>query len=303
VRALVVGSAGQLGRELVALLGAEVAWAGDRAEIDVADGGAVAALLGRVRPDVVFNATAYNRVDAAEAEPAAAFAVNAVAPHLLARAARAAGAVLVHWSTDYVFDGTASRPYREDDAPRPLGVYGASKLAGEHLVAAAGDEHLVIRTSGVLGRGGSEQKGGSFVERIVGKARAGEPLRVVSDQVFAPTCAADLAQASLALVRARARGLFHVANAGSCSWHELALAALAAAGVDAPVEPIRTADLALPARRPRYSVLACERYLGLGLPPLRHWRDALPDLSFRGAPWVSFRGAPSGNAPRNPPSV
>jgi dTDP-4-dehydrorhamnose reductase len=277
VKALVVGAAGQLGRELVTLLGADVAWAGDRAEIDVTEVNAVASLLDRVRPDVVFNATAYNRVDAAEADPGAAFAVNAVAPHLLARASRLVGALLVHYSTDYVFDGTSSRPYREDDTPRPLGVYGASKLAGEHLAAAAGGEHLVIRTSGVLGRGGSEQKGGSFVERIVAKARAHERLRVVSDQVFAPTCAADLVQASLGLVRAGARGLFHVTNAGACSWHELACAALAVAGLDASVERISSADLALPARRPACSVLSCEKYLGLGLPPLRPWREALPD--------------------------
>ena len=277
MRALVVGAAGQLGRELVTLLGADVAWAGDRAEIDVTDGGAVASLLARVRPDVVFNATAYNRVDAAETEPGAAFAVNAGAPYLLARASRDVGALLVHYSTDYVFDGTGSRPYREDDTPGPLGVYGASKLAGEHLAAAAGAEHLVIRTSGVLGRGGSEQKGGSFVERIVARARAGERLRVVSDQVFAPTCAADLAQASLALVRARARGLFHVTNAGSCSWHDLACAGLAVTGLAAAVEPISSSELALPARRPPYSVLSCEKYLRLGLPPLRHWREALPD--------------------------
>jgi dTDP-4-dehydrorhamnose reductase len=277
VRAIVLGAAGQLGRELVAILGADVAWAGDRAEIDVTDGRATAALVARVRPDVVFNATAWNRVDAAETEPAAAFAVNAAAPFLVAKASRESGALLVHYSTDYVFDGTASRPYREDDAPRPLGVYGASKLAGEHLVAATGGDHLLIRTSGVLGRGGSEQKGGSFVARIVAKARAGERLRVVSDQLFAPTCAADLAHASLALVRAEARGLFHVTNAGSCSWHELACAALAAAGLGAPVERIASADLALPARRPPYSVLSCQKYLDLGLPPLRHWRDALPE--------------------------
>jgi dTDP-4-dehydrorhamnose reductase len=126
VRAVVVGSAGQVGRELVALLGDDVAWAGDRAEIDVTDGTAVSALVAREKPDVVFNATAYNRVDAAESEPGAAFAVNAAAPHFLARAARDAGALLVHYSTDYVFDGAASMPYREGDPPRPLGAYGAS---------------------------------------------------------------------------------------------------------------------------------------------------------------------------------
>jgi dTDP-4-dehydrorhamnose reductase len=277
LRAVVVGSGGQLGRELVALLGAELAWAGDRAEVDVTDERAVSALVARVKPDVVFNATAWNRVDAAEAEVAAAFAVNAFAPHLLARAARDAGALLVHYSTDYVFDGTATRPYREDNTPRPLGVYGASKLSGEHLVAAAGGEHLVVRTSGVFGRGGSEQKGGSFVERILAQARAGQPLRVVADQVFAPTFAPDLAAASIALVRSGARGLFHVTNAGSCSWHDLAVAALACAGLDVPVEPISIAALGLPARRPAYSVLDASRCLERGLPPLRCWRDTLPD--------------------------
>ncbi len=277
MKALVAGSAGQLGRELVALLGGACVWAGDRAEIDVTDPRAVAALVARVEPDVIFNATAWNRVDAAESEPEAAFAVNALAPRALAVAARARDALLVHFSTDYVFDGSAARPYREDDAPCPLSVYGASKLAGETLVAASGASSLVIRTSGVLGRGGSEQKGGSFVDRILAQARAGRPLRVVSDQVFAPTIAGDLAQAALALVHARARGLFHVANAGSCSWHDLAQAALALAGIEAPVEPISTADLQLPAARPRYSVLDNARYLSLGLPLLRHWKDALAD--------------------------
>lgn len=277
MRALVVGSAGQLGRELVALLGSEVAWAGDRAELDVTDPAAVEALVERVRPDVVWNATAWNRVDAAETEADAAFAVNARGPAHLARAAHEASALLVHYSTDYVFDGASSRPYREDDPPHPLSVYGASKLEGERLVAQEGGAHLVVRTSGVLGRGGSEQKGGSFVERIVAQARAGRPLRVVADQVFAPTSAVDLAAASVALVRAGARGLVHVTNAGSCSWHELALAALAAAGLHAPVEPISLADLRLPARRPAYSVLDTARARSLGLPPLRPWRDALPD--------------------------
>jgi dTDP-4-dehydrorhamnose reductase len=277
VKALVAGCHGQLGRELLAQLGGEAAWAGDLADVDVTDVAAVEALLEGERPDVVFNATAWNRVDAAESEPAAAFAVNAAAPFFLARATGAIGGLLVHFSTDYVFDGTAALPYTEDDAPRPLSVYGASKLAGERLVAAAGAAHLVVRTSGLLGRGGSAQKGGSFVERIVARARAGEPLRVVADQVFAPTCAADLAQAAIALVRSGARGLFHVANDGWCTWHELACEALSLAGVRAAVEPIALSDLALPAPRPPYSVLACERYRSLGLPPLRHWRDALPD--------------------------
>ena len=277
MRALITGSLGQLGRELLAQLGSEVAWAGDFGEIDVTDADAVKALVARVAPDVIFNATAWNRVDAAETEVKAAFSVNALAPRWLAEAAHDAGALLVHVSTDYVFDGCGSRPYREDDLPRPLGVYGASKLAGETLVAASGADHLVVRTSGVLGRGGSEQKGGSFVDRILAQARAGKPLRVVHDQVFAPTIAGDLATALIALARSPLRGLFHVANAGSCSWHELASAALQIAGVEAPIERISVAELKLPARRPAYSVLDCSRYLALGLSPLRSWREALVD--------------------------
>jgi dTDP-4-dehydrorhamnose reductase len=277
MRALVAGALGQLGRELVLQLGSECAWAGDRAQIDVTDKAAVVALVARVAPDVVFNATAWNGVDAAETEVAPAFAVNALAPRWFAHAVRDSGALLVHVSTDYVFDGCASRPYREDDTPRPLGVYGASKLAGETLIATSGADHLIVRTSGLLGRGGSEQKGGSFVERILARARAGQPLRVVHDQVFAPTVAGDLAAALIALARSRQRGLFHVANTGSCSWHELASAALQLAGIDVPVERISLGELALPAKRPAYSVLDCSRYLALGMAPLRNWREALVD--------------------------
>jgi dTDP-4-dehydrorhamnose reductase len=278
VRALVTGASGQLGRELVARLGDELAWAGGREALDVTDERAVAELVARTAPDVVFNASAWNRVDAAESEPERAFAANALAPRALALAARGAGALLVHVSTDYVFDGAATRPYREDDPAKPLSVYGASKLAGERHVLDSGVEALVVRTSGVLGRSGSAQKGGSFVDRVLAQARAGKPLRVVADQVFAPTVAGDLADALLALVRARARGLLHVTNQGSCSWHELATLALAAAGLALPVEKIAAADLALPARRPAYSVLDTSRCRGLGLPPLRDFRQALAEL-------------------------
>lgn len=277
MKALVAGAGGQLGRELVSALGDQVAWAGDRAELDVTDGDAVAAVLERVRPDVIFNATAYNRVDQAETEPDVALAVNALAPRRLALVARETSALMVHFSTDYVFDGESTHPYREDDCPRPLGVYGVSKRTGEQLVAGAGGEHLIIRTSGVLGRGGSQQKGGSFAGRILARARQGKPLRVVADQTFAPTCAADLAAATLALVRTGARGLVHITNSGSCTWHELAEATLALAGIDVPVEAIESAQLALPARRPAYSVLDTRRSVELGLEPLRSWREALAD--------------------------
>jgi len=275
VKALVAGAQGQLGRDLVAVLGGEVAWAGGRAELDVTDGEAVWSTVVRVRPDVIFNGAAYNKVDGAETETGRALEVNALAPSMLARAAQEVGALLVHFSTDYVFDGRATAPYREDDCPQPLGAYGVSKLAGEKLVLASRAEHLIVRTSAIFGRGGSRQKGGSFVERILEQARAGRPLRVVSDQTFSPTFSPDLAAGAVALVRAGARGLIHVANQGSCTWHELASKGLALAGIQAPVAEITTAELKLAAKRPAYSVLDTGRYQSLGLPPLRPWADAL----------------------------
>jgi dTDP-4-dehydrorhamnose reductase len=278
LNAAVVGAEGQLGQALVRLLGDRVAWAGGREALDVRDASAVSALVSTLRPDVVFNAAAYNKVDAAETERELAFAVNATGPANLASACAAAGALLVHVSTDYVFDGTSSRPYREDDATGPLGAYGASKLEGESRVLASGVPCIVARTSGVLGAGGSRGKGGSFVERILARARSGEPLRVVDDQVFAPTFASDLAAGLVALLSAGARGLVHVTNAGSCSWHELAVESVRLAGLSVPVEAISTASLGLAARRPAFSVLDGSRYRSLGLPPLPRWRESLASL-------------------------
>ena len=275
MRVAVTGAAGQLGRALVDQLGSRAVWSGGRGELDIRDGAAVASLVARVHPDVVINAAAFNDVDGAEADPGSALAANAVGPAHLARACRERGALLVHISTDYEFDGARHEPYREEDCARPLSSYGVSKLAGSQLIAAAGGAHLIVRTSGVFGAGGSRIKGGSFVERILARARSGQPLRVVADQVFSPTYAPDLASALLALVDRGARGLLHVTNSGFCSWHELAVAALEVAGIHAHVEAIRTEDLHAPARRPAYSVLSNERAHSLGLPPLRPWRDAL----------------------------
>ncbi|PYQ48337.1 MAG: dTDP-4-dehydrorhamnose reductase [Acidobacteria bacterium] len=256
MRALVTGAGGQLGRELVTRLGARAAASLRHEDLDVADGAAVAAAVKAARPDVVINAAAYNRVDQAETEAATALAVNATGVLHLARAAAEAGALFVHVSTDY----------------------GISKRAGEMMVEAVGAPALVVRTSGVFGPGGSRAKGGSFVDRILERARAGGPLRVVDDQLFAPTYAPDLAQALLALVDGGARGVVHVTSEGSCTWHELAVAALELAGLGVPVERIRTADLGAPARRPPYSVLSTARYRGLGHAPLRPWRGALAEM-------------------------
>lgn len=274
---LITGGGGQLGQALLAALG-EGAVAPGRETLDVTDPEAVCGAVRERRPDLVVNAAAYNDVDGAEADRDRAFAVNALGPAHLVRACEDVGARLVHVSSDYVFDGSLSRPYSEDDPPGPLGVYGASKLAGERAVLEARCPRLVVRTSGVFGNAGSRVKGGSFVDRILSRARQGLPLRVVSDQVFSPTYAPDLAAALLALGARSAAGLVHVTNSGSCSWHELAVAALRLEGSDAPVAEMRSSELARPARRPAYSVLSNARYQAFGLQPLRPWREALAEF-------------------------
>lgn len=275
MNAFVAGSEGQLGRALVERLSGRIAWAGGRAALDVRDAAAVRARVFAARPDVVLNATAYNNVDGAESDREQAFAVNEGGAKNLARAAAEAGAVMVHVSTNYVFDGAAARPYTEDDPVNPLSVYGRSKRAGEVAVVEAGGPHLVVRTSALFGHGGNRAKGGSFVDRVLERARAGTPLRIVDDQHVSTTYAPDLADAILALVGAGARGVFHVVNEGECTWHALAVEALRQAGIAAEVAATTTGALGAPARRPLYSVLSTARYRALGLPPLRHWRDAL----------------------------
>jgi dTDP-4-dehydrorhamnose reductase len=280
VRVLVIGAAGQLGRELVRALPREATIALDRTALDVRDARGVAARLAEERPDLVVNAAADNRVDAAEVDPSGAQAVNADAVGGLARAARAVGAFLVHTSTDYVFDGRARTPYPEDAAPNPLGAYARSKLAGERRCAAETPRHAIVRLAGLYAAGGSRGKGGSFVDKVLAQARRGQPLRVVDDQVTAPTWARDVAAALARLVPRwtvgdAPPGVFHVTNAGACSWYEFARAALELAGVRADVTPIPSATLGAAAPRPAYSLLANTRLAAIGEPPLRHWRDAL----------------------------
>jgi dTDP-4-dehydrorhamnose reductase len=271
VRYAVLGAAGQLGRDLCPRLPGEVvALARDRADLTKPD--ALRATLDEVAPEVVVNCAAYNLVDRAESEPPAAFAVNAWGVRELALWCRKRGRLLVHFSSDYVFGLDESRrtPWVDADAPGPVSVYGLSKLAGEYLVRSTCPDHLVIRTCGLYGVWGSGGKGGNFVETMLRLAREGRPLRVVADQVCAPSYTADVADAAVALLTAGKQGLFHVTNAGSCSWHEFARAIFELTGVSANLTSITSAEYGAAARRPAYSVLTSE-----GLSPLRPWREAL----------------------------
>ncbi len=278
MRALVFGASGRLGSALVAVLGDRLAFAAGRSDADVTDAAAVERVVGAVRPDVVFNATAYNGVDAAETEVAAALAVNAAAPRHIAAAAEGAGALVVHVSTNYVFDGTKAGFYTEEDVPRPQTAYGITKRAGERLVEVSGARHIVARTSAVFGNGGSHHKPASFVTRVVEAARRGEALTIVDDQIVCATYAKDLALVLVALAERGARGYFHVTNSGATTWHNLAQTAVDMAGIPATIRPIKTVELAAPARRPMNSPMASVRLAELGIPPLRPWQDALKEF-------------------------
>ena len=276
VNAIVLGAAGQLGSELVRLIGEGSGFT--HQELSVTDPHALDAILRSRRPGVVFNCAAYNAVDRAEAERDLAFAINAEGPANVARVCARHGIRLVHFSTNFVFDGALDRAYVETDAPAPLSAYGSSKLQGEKGVLDLLPEALVIRTSAVYGDTGSAIKGGSFPERIVERGRRGEPLRGVADQRVNPTYAADLAPASMELAADGMVGIVHVVAAGCAAWDEFARAALAECGVSAEVESTFSGDLASGAARPLNGCLESTR-----VGALRPWRDGLHEWAVRRA--------------------
>ena len=222
-------------------------------------------------------------MDQCEREPEPSFAVNVTAVKSLARRCADAGARLVHLSTNYVFDGDRDEPYTETDVPAPRSIYAISKLAGEHAALAYAPGALVVRSSGLYGLRGSESKGGNFVTRMVARARDQGALRMVADQRLTPTFTVDLAQAVVDAVDAGADGVLHLTNDGQCSWFDFTQSIMDIAGMDVPVEPVDTAVGPGITQRPRNGVLRSVRAEGLGLRPLRPWREALEDYMRRAA--------------------
>lgn len=276
MRLLVFGGWGQLGTDLAAV-------AAERghhlvrpahAEADVTDEGGVRAAVAGAGPDVVVDAAAFHKLERCEEEPLTAFAVNAIGALHVARAASAAGSRCVYVSSDYVFDGERAEGYEEDCRPAPVNVYGVSKAAGERLTALACPDSLVVRGSGLFGHAGSSGKGGNFVETMLAKASAGEPISVVDDQHFSPTSTRDMAERLLLVLEARAApGVYHLANRGRSSWYGLAQRSFELAGVPADLSPRTTG--ADEVRRPAVSVLLDTRTGPLGLPVARPWEEAL----------------------------
>jgi len=273
-RVLVTGALGMLGSEVARSFSRDFdVVAVDIGEFDISDPAATGDALRDIAPDLVVNCAAYTDVDGAESERALADAVNGSGPGNLAHAARDLGARLVHVSTDYVFDGTSDQPYRENDPTCPVNAYGASKLMGERTVAASGAETLIVRTSWLYGRAGR-----NFVETMLRLAAERDELRVVDDQIGAPTYARDLADVMLTLVGARATGIVHATNSGTCSWCGFAREIFEASGLSPTrVRAVDSDAFPRPAARPRYSVLSLERLTQITGRAPRDWRAALRD--------------------------
>jgi dTDP-4-dehydrorhamnose reductase len=275
MRVVVVGARGQLGAAVVREFdGRHDVAALDRAALDITRPDAVSAEMARRRPDLVINCTGYNAVDAAEDDPVGALRLNALGVRALAEAARTIGASLVQYGSDFVFDGEAQTPYREDDRPRPKGVYGASKMLGDWF-ALETPKAYVLRVESLFGRapGGPPPKGS--IEQILRALGEGRPLKVFEDRTVSPTFVVDAARATRELVeRQPPPGVYHCVNSGYCTWLDLAREAARLLGVEGRLEPIRLADMTLKAPRPRFCAMSNAKLAAAGI-PMPTWQDAL----------------------------
>ncbi len=275
MRVVVIGASGQLGSDLMSAFADLEPVGVDHKMVDIEIPAAVSKMLVRFRPDLVINTAAFHNVELCETRPDRAFAVNAIAVDGLAAQCAAARTALLHVSTDYVFDGTASQPYAESDAPNPLSAYAISKYAGEQLVRRHLDDAYIVRTSGLYGVRGSSTKGYTFIDRILTQAKEGRPIRVVTDITFSPSYTRHVAATIRHIVDTKRYGTYHVTNAGRCTWYEFACEILRQADLDVPVAPTTSSEFPSYARRPAFSALEHAGIARLGLPAVPSWQDGI----------------------------
>ena len=278
MKTLLIGADGQLGTDLCKIYPPDELLPLTIKDLDVCDYDGVRRIFREHKPDVVINTAAFHRVDECEEVPEKAMEVNALAVRNLAIVCRDIDAILVQFSTDYVFDGEASRPYTEEDAPRPVSAYAISKLAGELYVRYLWEKHFVMRLCGLYGVVGSMEKGTNFVETMLKLAKEGKDISVVADQTLTPTYTRALAPFIKALVETKRYGLYHMTAEGGCSWYEFAQAIFELSGLKVNLSPTTSAVYKTPAKRPAYSVLENANLKKIpGISPMPHWRDALKD--------------------------
>ncbi len=279
-RVAVIGSNGQLGSDLVDVWresGDDVAGI-THDMMRVEDPDSVAGVLRSVKPDIILNTAAYHNLPKCESDPALSGAVNASGSLHVARIAQELGAAVVYFSTDYVFDGEGSSPYREEDLPNPQSVYATTKLAGEFYALNYCDRGYVVRVSGIYGRVPCRAKGGNFVTTMMRLAREKPEVRVVTDERLTPTPTRVIAQVVRAIVRGGPPGLYHATNEGDCSWFEFATVIFSTLNIGTPLRAATSAEFPSAVRRPAYSVLDNGMLKRHGLPPMRQWREALIDF-------------------------
>jgi len=271
----VIGADGQLGTDLMKVLTRDEVRPLYYPEFDVTRPERVRSLFQELRPDAVINTAAFHRVDECEDNPEAAFRVNSIAVRDLARLASELGFVLVHFSTDYVFDGLKMAPYVESDPPNPLNVYAVSKLAGEFFVRALAGKHFLVRTCGLFGQSSCREKGYNFVDRMIDLAEEGKTIRVVDDQWVSPTSTEELAERLSDLIRTDQYGLYHLTSEGQCTWFQFAKEIFSLLGRTPRLEPVSSKAYPAKARRPLYSVLENNRARKTGLRDFSPWNEAL----------------------------
>ena len=275
MKILLIGANGQLGSDLREVLNPDTTTALTHADIEIADFNQVKVSLERYAPEMVINTAAYNRVDDSEDDVEGVFSVNAYAVRNLAIACKNIDAALVHFSTDYVFDGLKNTPYNENDTPRPISAYGISKLTGEHFVRYILKKYFVIRTCGLYGLAGGRTKGGNFVELMLRFAQEGREIKVVNDQVLTPTSTKELAVKVCQLIQTNEYGLYHITNHGMCSWYEFAREIFELEGLKPRLSGTASEAYGARAKRPPYSVLEHCNLQKLGFDNMMYWKEAL----------------------------
>lgn len=277
MKIVIFGAKGQLGCDLVEALKDDETVALDYDEVDISDPNSISAAFKKYNPAVVINSAAMTDVPGCERDHIKAFTVNGLGAKFIAQNCLKYDAILIHISTDYIFDGKKNAPYIEEDSPDPLNAYGISKLAGEYYIKALMERYFIVRTSGLYGIHKCVGKGGNFVDTMLKFSKEQREIKVIYDEILTPTYTLDLAGQIKEMLKINSYGIFHITNEGFCSWHEFAEEIFNFLGIKADLKKVKQKDFPSIVKRPRYSVLENKRLKSLGINRMRHWKDALHD--------------------------